>query len=164
MGFVSAACGGNPAHTDAGATDAGDALEDPTLEFGTGQLEWEPVSARGSALELIHGPQGGYHLFGRVRSARLPPAVELRFRVTRAAGGAALNNPEERITLRLGRGLRPAPTGGWETSNALLVVLENIRGPEAVVGQTLRIETIARPLDDTRAAVQVREVRVVDKT
>ena len=43
-------------------------------------------------------------------------------------------------------------------------MLENIRGPEAVVGRTLRIETLARPLDDPRAAVLVREVRVVDKT
>lgn len=157
-------CGGEPSPPDAGTPDAGETLDDPTLEFGTGQLEWEPVAPRGTPLELIHGPQGGYHLFGRVRSARLPPAVELRFRVTLASGGPALNNPEERITLRLGRGLRPSPDGGWETSTALLLVLENIRGPEAVVGRTLRIETRARPLDDPRAAVLVREVRVVDET
>ena len=37
------------------------------LELGSGQLAWEPLRPTGNRLELIHGPQGGYHVFGRVR-------------------------------------------------------------------------------------------------
>jgi len=146
-------------------SDAADeVLDDPTLEFGTGQLDWEPVAPRGTPLELIHGPQGGYHLFGRLRSARLPSAVEIRFRVTALGSDVPLNNPDERITLRLGRGLRPVGTSGWETSTALLIVLESVRNPAVVVGQPLRVTATVRPLDDPRAARIVREIVVVDET
>ncbi len=158
------ACGSGPPASDAGPPDAADTLDDPTLEFGTGQLDWEPVAPQGTPLELIHGPQGGYHLFGRLRSARLPGAVEVRFRVTTLTSPEALNNPDERITLRLGRGLRPAPDQGWETSGPLLLVLESVRDPAAVVGRTLRVEALVRPLDETRAARVTRDIVVVDDT
>lgn len=142
----------------------GNALDDPTLELGAGQLDWEPLSPTAvTPSELIHGPQGGYHLFGRLRSMRLPDAVQVTFRVTDLTSGRVLNNPDERITLRNGRGLSGAP-GAWATSNALLIILERIMGPAEVVGHVVEIEAFVRPLNDVRAARVVRRVRVVDKT
>lgn len=36
--------------------------EEPTLELGKGVTEYLPMEAEGGALEVILGPQGGYHV------------------------------------------------------------------------------------------------------
>lgn len=137
------------------------------MDLGTGQLSWEPLDTTGGTrVELIHGPQGGYHLFGRVRYTSLGPDVYVRFRVTPVDGGSPLNDPAERIHLIEGRGLARAGNG-WETPNAQLVVLVNIQNPDAVVGRRVRFEVSVAPspgLETTPALRVSREVLIVDDT
>ena len=136
------------------------------LELGTGQLYWEPLNASGTHVELIHGPQGGYHIFGRVRFSAPTADVYIRFRATLLDGGAALNDPNDRVHLVEGRGLTRTATG-WETTSALLVVLVNIRGPADVVGRNVRLEVTVAPSPgtaETPSATASRDIVVVDKT
>ncbi len=136
------------------------------VELGTGQLYWEPLAATGTHVELIHGPQGGYHIFGRVRFTAPTSDVYVSFRVTPTTGGAALNDATDRLHLVEGRGLTRTATG-WESTSALLVVLVNIRGPAEVVGRSVRFETAITPSPATPeipSGTTSREVLVVDKT
>jgi hypothetical protein len=48
-----------------GADDTSDPCDpgpEPTLELGTGEFEHVPLDPDGAVVELIHGPQGGYHV------------------------------------------------------------------------------------------------------
>lgn len=163
-----AGCAGPAPAGDASVTDAPGDVPSPgvRIELGTGQLGWEPLAPTGTHVELIHGPQGGYHLFGRVRFDTLGPDVYLRFRVTPAEGGAPVNDPNDRIHLVEGRGLLRT-SGGWETSSAQLVILVTVTNPATVVGRRLRIEatvTASPGIETSPAASVAREVLVVDKT
>jgi hypothetical protein len=54
----------------------------PELELGTGYDQFVAV-ADGDPVEIIHGLQGGYHIWGSVRARYLDPRqLELRFTVT----------------------------------------------------------------------------------
>lgn len=135
---------------------------DPSLELGTGQSFWEPLPD-GAAMELIHGPQGGYHLFARIREQSLGGDVNVTFRVTPVEGGEALNDPSDRIRLIENRGL--LRTGaGWESSSALLVILTRIRGPSEVVGRRLILEASVTPNGTTSTSAVRRTITVVDDT
>jgi hypothetical protein len=70
-----AACGlGDAAATsDAGPDDVAADAGEPLLEIGTGRDGFVALHD-GDELELIHGPQGGYHLWGAVRARNLAPA------------------------------------------------------------------------------------------
>ncbi|MFO0647413.1 MAG: hypothetical protein U0326_14330 [Polyangiales bacterium] len=161
--FALAACGDTKPPGDVPPVDGSVVT---AVDLGTGQLYWEPLAATGTHVELIHGPQGGYHIFGRVRFTAPTSDVYVGFRVTPTAGGAALNDPTERLHLVEGRGLMRTATG-WESTSALLVVLVNIRGPAEVVGRAVRFETTITPspaTPETPSAAASREVLVVDKT
>ena len=49
-----------------GGTD--DPKVPPAIEMGTGEWEWEPMEP-GQEIDVIQGPQGGFHLLGSVRVA-----------------------------------------------------------------------------------------------
>ena len=50
------------------AWGAGCTPPEPAFELGTGELEFEALED-GDEILVIHGPQGGYHLLGSLRSA-----------------------------------------------------------------------------------------------
>lgn len=161
--FVLAACpsGGGLRDASVAEVPAGEVR----LELGSGQLYWEELRP-GARVEIIHGPQGGYHIFGRVRFNRLGPSVIVTFRVTPASGGDPLNDPTERLRLVEGRGL--VPNGGvWECANALLVVLTTIRSEtaaEALVGQRFRFEATVTSTLTGQSATTAREIVLVNDT
>lgn len=142
------------------------AVLDPALDVGTGQSSWEALSpTTATNTELIHGPQGGYHVFGRVRFSALPPDVYASFRVTEM-GGAPINDPADRIRLRDGRGLIHTAQG-WETSNALLVILTTVHAPTTVVGHTFQLEANLQAAGDDGGIGPMltvrRMIRIVDE-
>jgi hypothetical protein len=60
----------------------------PELELGTGFADFVPV-ADGDAVPIIHGLQGGYHIWGSLRARYLDPtALRLRFTVTLAGASS----------------------------------------------------------------------------
>lgn len=134
------------------------------IELGTGQSAWQDLPAGSvTAVELIHGPQGGYHFFARVRFSGIEPPVLVSFRVTALDNASVLNDPEDRIRLRPGLGLNPHGTG-WESSNAQLVILTAITSPSQVVGRRCRLEVRVETLDDPQGVTLARDVIVVDNT
>ena len=162
-----ASCRGGPGTLDAtvgwpgpDATAADGGIVDPGLELGTGQTDWESL-VPGSTVELIHGPQGGYHVFARIRESRLGGDVRVAFRATDADGGRVLNDPTDEIHLLEGRGLLRT-AAGWETSNALLVILVQVHAPGDVVGRTLVLEADVIPAGATTPSSVRRVVTVVD--
>ncbi|MFO0630897.1 MAG: hypothetical protein U0325_35450 [Polyangiales bacterium] len=162
-------CGPTPAPQDAGLADrpgldGGPDASGPLLELGSGQLAWEPLRPSGNRLELIHGPQGGYHVFGRVRFRGLGPDVYVSFRVTPSGGGPAINDPASRVRLRDTRGLVRIGDDAYETSGAQLVILEAIRGPMDVVGRDFRLEMTVQRFESTQTISATAEITIVDKT
>jgi hypothetical protein len=165
------ACAGSGC-SDPGVTPADAAVDvprydsttivDPTLDLATGQSSWEPLSD-GSPIELIHGPQGGYHLFARLREQQLGGDVQVTFSVTPAEGGAPTNDPTDRIRLREGRGLLRT-SQGWETSSALLVILVTVRAPAEVVGRRFVLEATVSPTGSGSSATVRRAITIVDET
>ena len=152
---------GADASVDLPPTD-GSAIVDPTLEVGTGQSAWESL-ADGASVELIHGPQGGYHLFARIREQRLGSDVQVTFRVTPAEGGDPINDPTDRIRLLDGRGLLHT-SQGWESTSALLVILVRIQGPAEVVGHRYVLEANVVATGSTVPTSVRRTITIVDET
>lgn len=162
-------CSSTPVGPDASADASADAppvdgspVTDPTLDLGTGQSSWEALTD-GDGVELIHGPQGGYHLFARIREQRLGPDVQVTFRVTPADGGAPINDPSDRVRLLEGRGLLRTAQG-WESSSALLVILVAVRSPAEVAGRRFVLEVSVTPSGSSGASTVRRTVTIVDET
>lgn len=161
LGVACFHCSPGPSPSDA-ATPGDAPIVDPSLDLGTGQSAWEPI-ADGDPVELIHGPQGGYHVFARIREERLGGDIQVTFRVTPAEGGSPINDPSDRIHLIEGRGLiRTAQ--GWETSTALLVILTQVRAPSDVVGRRLVLEANVAQNGSTAPTTVRRTIVVVDNT
>lgn len=168
--FLVLGCGGAPGAPDAtvpsdvsGASDAraGDDAAAVELELGSGQSSWVDLPATGGRTELIHGPQGGYHVFGRVRFRGFDPDVTVTFRVQPAEGGPDLTS-EESLGRVLRRGLVQT-AAGYESSSPELVILTRIRGPTEVVGRMFNLSVSVRDRATDRVATASRLVTIVDE-
>lgn len=135
--------------TDAGSAgfDAGDAT--PTIELGTGETAFAPLTD-GQDLEYIRGPQNGFHVFGSVRVTGVDPGNrgDLRdprnptteFRVFRGM---------DRIDLMASRymqGLDPAMGAEGHEMVGRLVILDNDE-VATLEGETVRIEVTVTSAD-----------------
>lgn len=133
----------------------------PRVELGSGARAWQPLPLDGSgACELVHGPQGGYHIFGRVRYSGLPGDVYLAFRVVAIDGGEVFTD-DVRLRRLLGRGLVQTATG-YESATSELVILR-IVVPAQVVGRKVRFEVRVTDAAGAAMAGDAREVTVVDE-
>ncbi len=165
--FLVLGCGGAADAPDAtvprDATPAppGDGAAAVELELGTGQSAWMDLPATGGRTELIHGPQGGYHVFGRVRFRGFDPDVLLTFRVEPAEGGPALTT-DESLGRMLRRGLVQT-AAGYESSSPELVILTAIRGPTEVVGRMFNLSVSVRDRATDRVMTASRVVTIVDE-
>jgi len=154
-----AACSEGPA--PAPTPPSYDASASIPLELGTGRTAYEAVPPSGANVELVHGPQGGYHIYGRYRFSDFAPDVYVNFRLTPAEGGAALNNPDDRVRRIEQRGLQRAGDA-WECAFPELVILTTIRGPADVVGRRFRLELFLRSAATGQIATTEREITIVD--
>lgn len=139
-----------------------DAAVSIPLELGTGRLAYETLPPFGASVGLVHGQQGGYHIYGRYRFSGFAPDVYVSFRLTPAEGGAPLNDPTDRVRRIEQRGLRRAGDG-WESAYAELVILTQIHGPAEVVGRRFRLEIFVRSAATGQIATTEREVTIVEE-
>lgn len=72
----------------------------PTLEVGTGQTSFEPLAA-GDPIELVAGPQGGYHVFLALRCAGCASPVTVRYGANDATSGELLTFDDLQRTVTL---------------------------------------------------------------
>ena len=72
-GVLLARCSDAPSGIDAAVSPSPEAgvYVDAGLDLGTGQLFFTALPPDGATTELIHGPQGGFHIFARLRFERL---------------------------------------------------------------------------------------------
>ena len=134
-----------------------------TVEFGTGQSDYEDVPASGGQLELIYGAQGGYHVWGRARFRGFDPDVDVSFSATRVSDGRVLHTPQPArrwIVDGIRRGLNDEGGGSFAT-DAELVIL-SISCSDMVVGDQLTVRVFVRERSTGRVATDVRSARIVD--
>lgn len=60
---------------------------DPSFEIGTGELRYVPLSEVEQQLELIHGPQGGYHVLIGIQASGIDASDELAVDLSGTIGG-----------------------------------------------------------------------------
>jgi hypothetical protein len=147
-----------PSTTDAGRDASGPDAHGPdagaVLEIGTGEEGFEPLGDP-PEVELVHGPQGGWHLTMAMRVWQLAP-VGLRWQVHRADDG--------RVLADLGLDVRPGsyvPIDGALVRAGELVILGIDRAGE-VVDRGVRIDAYVRAATGEMAARSMT-VRVVDR-
>ncbi len=157
--------------SDLGATYDGSVLRrDPfdastyepvPLELGTGLEAWQSVAPTGDRVELVHGPQGGYHILGRYRFDGFMPDVFAYFRVTPVEGGAPVNTPTVRLHRTSTAGLTRVESG-YQSTYAELVIFTQISFPTEVVGRRFVWELVLEEVSSGRFATTRREITVVD--
>lgn len=134
----------------------------PSVELATGGRTWQDLPRDGSGrAEVVFGPQGGYHIFGRVRFQGIEPNVTLRFRVTSLDGTRVLTDDRDVIRRTLNRGLLALGGGVYESTSGELVILQ-IRGPMDVVGQRWRMEVQVTPADQSPPLTTECSFTIVD--
>lgn len=166
---VMAACGSTTSTPVDGAASVDGAVDAATsdvsggarAELATGGSVWTNLPTDGSGrAEIVHGPQGGYHIFGRVRFEALPPDVYVLFRVTRLSDGRVLTDDADRLRRADGRGLVPS-NGAWESASGELVILQ-VTDPATVANARVRFEVTVTDVVGARVATDQRTVTLVD--
>lgn len=130
------------------------------FELGTGATQWEDIPAQGAHVPLIMGPQGGYHVLGRVRFSGFSPDVNVRFRVECTSSGTVFNDVSDVLRRRERQGLINTGTY-WESSSSELVIFTQIRSPADAAGHAVRWEVTLEEAATGRRARAYREF-VVD--
>lgn len=159
-----AACSGSDS-TTVGVTPTVDAAVSdasaPSAELGTGGRSWQALPSCGSGeSEVVHGPQGGYHIFGRVRYRGLPSDVYVTYRVLSLDGARLLTDDRDRLRRSPGHGLLQT-SGGFESTSGELVILQ-IQNPAEVTGQRFRFEVRVQDANGAAMISDAREVTIVD--
>lgn len=123
--------------------DGGVLLEDgtfaPYLELGSGALRFAPLED-GSVVEIIHGPQGGYHVEAAVRLRPPMNPEDLLVRVNLYDGDERLGMTDYQVDL--------TPAGSYFERAGILVPVRD--GP-AASGKTLRLTAEATDLQGRHA-------------
>ncbi len=132
----------------------------PVATVGTGVSLWEEIPTAGARMEVVMGPQGGFHVLGRARFRGLPGDVFVGFALRPAGGGEAVT--EGGLVRRVDRRGLTRWGDGWETTSAELVILAPGVTPAAVVGRPMRLELTVTDAAG-RMATDARDVTLVDE-
>ena len=124
------------------STALGCAPPDPAIQLGTGELAFEPRSP-GDEIEVIRGPQGGYHLLGSMQVRDVEPGNRDRLDDP--------SNPLTTFTVWDGevslapysayrQGLAESDDATWTHEMIGRLVILDIADDDDIVGKTLRFE------------------------
>ena len=109
----------------------------PSVTLGTGQLVFEELVGEPPAMELISGPQGGWHLLVATALAGTDgEASTITYEARRTSDDVVLGTVAYRITPRLLR-----DEGDALVHDDDLLILE-IASPEEVVGSELAVSVV----------------------
>lgn len=153
-------CPVDTSQPDVGSIDPACCAYESTLEVGTGSEGFEELPD-GSELTMVHGPQGGWHMYGAIRACSTRDVVTINFRITDLVSGVEVSNNDYRVAL--------VPEsdccGVYYNMYGYLDVSELADGdrdtpPELLCGHDLRI-TMEATDSDGRDLVDERTVRAV---
>ena len=131
---------------------------DPRIELGTGFVDFVPLPDDGGTIEIIYGPQGGWHFNVTSRFWDIAPdELTLTYEV-RHAGEAEIVNYVANYMLNARRVI---DVGDHFVRVGDRTVLD-IRSPQEVAGRTMQIEVRALAADGTELARDGRVVTAVD--
>ncbi|MDP3274661.1 MAG: hypothetical protein Q8Q09_05655 [Deltaproteobacteria bacterium] len=144
--------------------DAGDGVDDAgfaqiPFAIATGDITWQELTGPDARARLIMGPQGGFHILGRLRFEGFAPDVAVRFRVTDLATGTLFNDPTDVLRRRDRQGLVRTPEG-WESVSAELVIFTQIRTADQARGHRVRWDVELEEASSGRRARTSREFLV----
>ncbi|MFP6683734.1 MAG: hypothetical protein VB934_03440 [Polyangiaceae bacterium] len=138
-----------------GCSSAAPPEDDLWVTVGHGQTDYVPL-ANGDAVELVYGPQGGWHLNLGARVGGIgPDSVILTYRVWDAARTHQVGYPIKMVPT-----LRPSPDDDSFEQCGIRVVLA-IGAPEDVVQRALLVET--ELIDGPLVVRDARSVLIVDR-
>ena len=156
--LLATACG-----DDVGAADAGfDGGLQPRdgavgrVELGTGQANFEEIPLSGAELEVVAGPQGGWHVFVSCRLYDLTiDDMLLSYRIER--DGQVISMPTQ---YRLSERRLVHDGARWLRVGDLAIF--DIGGPDEVVGDVVDVIVVAEPPDGP-AVSDMRTGTLVDR-
>ncbi len=128
---------------------------EPTLEIGGGLESYVELPPTGGELELVHGPQGGWHVNLSLRLRGIEPTSH-SWRVERSEDARALAAFE--LGTREGSFV---PRGDALERVGELVILDVI-GPEEVVGRDVHVSASVRDLGGVSIEASL-DARIVDR-
>ena len=147
--------------TDSDTPETGCEAQPPSLVIGTGERDWEDLSA-GDPVTMVHGPQGGWHMLGSARINNTGPIVRINFDI-RTQGGVAIS--ENIYTVQMIRdedcsGYYPGMYGYLNV--AALEDGELDTPPELLSNTPVVIEMTATDLDGLQATASLEVLAVPD--
>jgi hypothetical protein len=119
---------GGCASPDAGAGCS--LLPDPCLpgrmEIGSGAFSFQELVPGNEEVELIHGPQGGYHVFGGVKVQAVPidPGVTLLFHFRPVDTCTDIMLPKAKTPIQVGENAFRNAGDGWLATYGYFVILD----------------------------------------
>lgn len=126
--------------------------------LGTGTSAFEDIPASGGELELVGGPQGGFHVFVTARLFEMDPdGMTLTFDATNVATGASVGTPAS-FNLVLAR---VQTEGDHYVRAGDFLILDNM-DPANVRGLTLDVRVTAQEADGGLMAMDERRILIVD--
>lgn len=157
--FVLASCASSPsAGVDAGAVDVGRDAGALGVALGVGLTTWTALPTAGAEVELVFGPQGGWHFdLGARVTAPDVEGVTLEYAVRDPATGQAMHHAAT-VTLNARRVLREGD--GWLRVGDRAVL--DVPDGNALVGRSLELSVLAAAPGGARAR-DLRRVTVVDR-
>lgn len=72
--------------------------EDPTLVIGSGEHTWADLP-EGSQLEMVHGPQGGWHMLGSAKLCNTRNVATIHFTITDNDSSVVVSDNTYRVAL-----------------------------------------------------------------
>jgi hypothetical protein len=141
---------------DAGLVDdrALDAPSAPSVELGTGLEAFVPIPDEGAELELVHGPQGGWHVHLSLRVRGFVP-TGLIYEITRLSDGELVCM----LPLGVREGTFVERDGALERVGDFAIF--SITSPEEIVGQDVLVRASLYDAERRSVMDEVR-ARIVD--
>ncbi len=146
-------CDGPPGVPD---RDAAGAM--PRVELGTGTSRFEPLPETGAELELVGGPQGGFHVFVTARIHDLDvESLLIRYDAVDPATGTPVGHDASFVVdpTRLAR-----EGDGWVRAGDFVILHDS--SPDPVRGLTLEVRVHVEEQAGDRSADDSRVVRIID--
>jgi len=161
--LVATACGGDDKGKHTGEPGGTDPCA-PAVEIGTGEAFFVDLPS-GSALTMVHGPQGGWHMLASVRVTGTRPEVHIQYEIEHRETGAIISDNSYNLALLMDEecsGTYVGMYGYLDVSS--LAQAELNTPPELLDGDDLILRMDVQDFDFVEALGEVQVVAAKDPT
>jgi hypothetical protein len=128
----------------------------PSVEIGTGETTFEALE-EGASVVMVHGPQGGWHMLGSVRTHNMEPIIDVHYTITDEDSGVRISDNTYRVAVVNDgdcTGYYPGMYGYLEVSD--LHTPEATRPPELLGYKTVVMTMEVTDYGDRTASTSLR--------